>query len=304
MDALRRAAGRTILVGLPGPELDEATVQRLQKAGFAGVILFARNLETPAQTAELLRRVAGVLPHPPLLSVDQEGGRVSRLEPWIGATPPAAELAEMGIEALTDFGITTGNLLASLGFNLDFAPVVDLSPKDSPNGVGDRAFSTDPDATSSAAGAFLTGLQSTGVAGCLKHFPGLGDTSVDSHLELPCVSRTAEQLDALIQLALLHAQCRQDPGEDQRVAVAVAQHPLATCQGLGDQGLEIGHLGDPHPRHDQVGRGAQGGDVLRSKSLGQPHKSALVNGLRLRDLAALDFSRVKCLNQNFSGAFG
>ena len=197
MDALRRAAGRTIVVGIPGPELDDATAKRLRDAGFAGVILFGRNLEAPRQTADLLRRVTEALPHAPLLSVDQEGGRVSRLEPWIGPTPPAAELARSGIEAVTAFGIATGNLLAGLGFNLDFAPVVDLSPEDSPNGVGDRAFSTDPDATSGAAGAFLNGLQSTGVAGCLKHFPGLGDTSVDSHVELPYVSRSAEALDEI-----------------------------------------------------------------------------------------------------------
>ena len=197
MDALRQAAGRTILVGIPSGELEPDTADRLRRNGYAGVILFGRNLQEPAQTAALLRDVADCLPHPPLLAIDQEGGRVSRLEPWIGATPSATALARAGIETLTQFGIVTGELLAALGFNLDFAPVVDLSPEDVGNGIGDRAYSTDPAKTVRSAGAFLNGLQSTGVAGCLKHFPGLGDTAVDSHLELPCVTRSEEQLHAL-----------------------------------------------------------------------------------------------------------
>jgi len=196
MDPIRRAAGRSIMVGLPGAELDAATSRRLSEMGVAGVILFGRNLDEPARTVELLSRVTAALPHPPLLALDQEGGKVSRLEPWIGPTPTAVQLRGMGLAAITRFGIVTGNALAGLGFNLDFAPVVDLCPADAPNGIGDRSFSTDPRETARSAGAFLNGLQSTGVAGCLKHFPGLGDTAVDSHVELPIVTRSVEQLDA------------------------------------------------------------------------------------------------------------
>jgi beta-N-acetylhexosaminidase len=101
----------------------------------------------------------------------------------------------MGIDAITRFGTATGNALGGLGFNLDFAPVVDLCPPDTPNGIGDRSFSSDPREASRSAGAFLNGLQSTGVAGCLKHFPGLGDTAVDSHVELPIVTLSPETLD-------------------------------------------------------------------------------------------------------------
>ncbi len=195
MDPIRRAAGRAIMVGLPAAELDSATARRLESMGVAGVILFGRNLVDPAQTAELLARTVAALPHPPLLAIDQEGGKVSRLEPWIGPTPTAVQLHGMGVDAITQFGIATGNALAGLGFNLDFAPVVDLCPADAPNGIGDRSFSTDPREAVRSAGAFLYGLQSTGVAGCLKHFPGLGDTAVDSHVELPTVTRSQEHLD-------------------------------------------------------------------------------------------------------------
>ncbi|TDI45307.1 MAG: hypothetical protein E2P01_10905 [Acidobacteria bacterium] len=195
MDPLRRAAGRSIMVGLPAAELDSATARRLEAMGVAGVILFGRNLVDPVQTTELLARISAALPHPPLLALDQEGGKVSRLEPWIGPTPTAVQLHGMGLDAIARFGIATGNALAGLGFNLDFAPVVDLCPPDAANGIGDRSFSTDPREAARSGGAFLDGLQSTGVAGCLKHFPGLGDTAVDSHVELPTVTRSQDHLD-------------------------------------------------------------------------------------------------------------
>ena len=195
MNPNRRAAGRAIMVGLPASELDSNTANRLSDLAVAGVILFGRNLVDPAQTADLLEQVCSNLPAHPLLAIDQEGGQVSRLEPWIGPTPTAVQLHRMDVGAITQFGIDTGNALASLGFNLDFAPVVDLCAADAPNGIGDRSFSTDPREAARSAGAFLTGLQSTGVAGCLKHFPGLGDTRVDSHVELPIVTRSKEILD-------------------------------------------------------------------------------------------------------------
>ncbi len=185
------------MVGLPGAEADDALLERLKAMNVAGVILFGRNLSDPVQTASLLKRITRALPHPPLLAIDQEGGQVSRLEPWIGPTPTAVRLHELGLDAITRFGIATGLALGALGFNVDFAPVVDLCQPEAANGIGDRSFGTDPQETARSAGAFLNGLQSTGVAGCLKHFPGLGDTAVDSHVELPTVTRSEEQLDSL-----------------------------------------------------------------------------------------------------------
>jgi beta-N-acetylhexosaminidase len=191
----RREAGGTLMVGLPGPELDRETAGWLSGVAPAGVILFARNLETPERTAALIEALIPLLRRPALIAVDQEGGRVSRLASWLGPTPAAAMLAQRGERATRRFAAATGRSLAALGFNLDFAPVVDLCGPERANGIGDRSYGTDPGAVTRMAGAFLLGLQDdAGVAGCLKHFPGLGDTAVDSHVELPVVPRSREQL--------------------------------------------------------------------------------------------------------------
>lgn len=196
MDDWNELAGRTLMVGIPAPTLDGAVRRRLESLRPGGVILFARNLESHAQTRRLLSELLRMLPDPTLLAVDQEGGRVSRLQPWIGATPSAAALARGGDEMVRSFGRANGEALRALGFNLDFAPVVDLCDAEAPNGIADRSFGTDPRRVVRLASAWLKGLQSTGVAGCLKHFPGLGDTRVDSHLELPTVERDRERLRA------------------------------------------------------------------------------------------------------------
>ena len=195
MENWRELAGRVLMVGLPGPNLDSATVERLKRLRPGGAILFARNLESPGQIRRLLARVHDVLPPPTLLALDQEGGRVSRLEPWIGKTPSAATLARAGEAAVRRFALATGYLLRTLGFNLDFAPVVDLCDEHATNGIGDRAYSSDVQTVTRMAETFLLALQETGVAGCLKHFPGLGPTNVDSHVSLPTSQRTRDELE-------------------------------------------------------------------------------------------------------------
>jgi len=195
MGELNRLAGGVIMIGLPGPGLDDVTARRIRDLGPGGTILFGRNLDSPEQTAGLLEELRGLLPSPALFALDQEGGRVSRLQPWIGPTPAAAALARAGTAEVRRFGEATGRLLAALGFNVDFAPVVDLCEPGAANGIGDRSWSRDPGETTRMAGAFLAGLQGAGVAGCLKHFPGLGDSSVDSHVSLPAVERSRERLE-------------------------------------------------------------------------------------------------------------
>jgi beta-N-acetylhexosaminidase len=187
--------GRLLMVGLPAPTLEAADAERLRQLGPGGVILFGRNLESAAQTARLLEELQRLLDYPLLLALDQEGGRVSRLQPLIGETPTAAVLARSGEEAVLGFGRATAGALLALGFNIDFAPVVDLCAVEATNGIGDRSFGTDPDRVTLLAGAFLEGLQDGGVAGCLKHFPGLGPTSVDSHERLPTAARNRKELD-------------------------------------------------------------------------------------------------------------
>ena len=193
--SLENLAARCIMVGLPGPELDPETTEKLESLRPAGVILFKRNLVDPEQTRGLLRRCAASIGHAPLLAVDQEGGRVSRLERWVGPTPSANRLTRAGARTVRAFGQATGRVLRSIGFNLDFAPVVDLSRPDAANGIGDRAFDTEPEQVGRLARQFLLGLQGEGVAGCLKHFPGLGDSAVDSHQLLPTVDHDRPTLD-------------------------------------------------------------------------------------------------------------
>jgi beta-N-acetylhexosaminidase len=158
-----------------------------------GVILFARNLDPdpaagPARCKALLDALHGRFSGERTLAVaiDQEGGAVSRLRPWVGATPSLRRIwTAQGPAGCEAWGRIWGEGLALLGFNVDFAPVSDLWDGNKDAGIGDRAASADPAEAASAVGAFLHGLESMGVRGCLKHFPGLGGTVVDSHLGLP-----------------------------------------------------------------------------------------------------------------------
>lgn len=192
----RSRAGRVVMIGVPAVEIGRADAERVRALAPGGVILFARNLETPRQTVELLAALRRLLPSPTLLALDQEGGRVNRLETWIGPTPTAVSFSLAGAASTERFGRVTATGLRALGFNLDFAPVVDLCAENATNGIGNRSFGDDPVSVTRLAGAFLRGLQHAGVAGCLKHFPGLGDTVVDSHVELPTASRSRAELSA------------------------------------------------------------------------------------------------------------
>jgi beta-N-acetylhexosaminidase len=156
-----------------------------------GIVLFGRNLDPdpvagPARCAALVQdlqaRWGGAAPL--AVALDQEGGAVSRLKTWAGPTPSLRRIwTAGGPEACARWGALWGRGLALLGFNVDFAPVADLWQAAS--AMGDRCASPDPFQAARAAGAFLTGLEGEGVRGCLKHFPGLGGTTLDSHLGLP-----------------------------------------------------------------------------------------------------------------------
>ncbi len=187
--------GRCLLVGIGGPDWTALEAARVREIQPAGLVLFRRNLATPERTRALVAHFRTLVPEPSIVAIDQEGGRVSRLEPWIGATPTAASLAQLGPDASRRFAAATGRALRALGVQLDFAPVVDLSEPDAPNGIGARSYGTDPEQVTRHAREFLLGLAGERVAGCLKHFPGLGDTCVDSHHVLPVVQRDRSALE-------------------------------------------------------------------------------------------------------------
>jgi beta-N-acetylhexosaminidase len=170
------------------------------------VILFARNLDPdpvlgPERCHRLIRGLQERWGTETALAValDQEGGAVSRLRGWAGPTPSFRHIWEReGGAACARWGELWGRGLRLLGFNVDFAPVADLWDGIEGTGMGDRCASADPWAVAEAAGSFLNGLESTGVRGCLKHFPGLGGTRVDSHQALPEL-RDMEQIAKNLQ---------------------------------------------------------------------------------------------------------
>lgn len=188
----RQLAGALLVVGFDGVRLPDDLRAQLAQGERAGIVLFRRNVETPAQVAALLAEAPGVI-----RAVDQEGGRVRRLRTPSLELPPAALLARGGVALCHEVGSAVGAELAALGFTLDFAPVLDVNSNPDNPIIGDRAFGATPAAVIEHALAFARGLHAGGVDSCGKHFPGHGDTDKDSHLELPVVSRSEESLRAI-----------------------------------------------------------------------------------------------------------
>ncbi len=198
MDELERLAGAVLCVGVPGA-LDSAALDALARLRPGGIILFDRNVTTPAQTRAGLDAViaacGGALP--PLIGVDQEGGRVVRLRDGALELPSMMALGACDDEALAE---EAGRALAadvrSFGANVDFAPVLDLALDPRCSAVGTRAFGDDPQRVAALGSALVRGLRAGGVAATAKHFPGHGNTPLDSHRELPVVATDAATLRA------------------------------------------------------------------------------------------------------------
>ncbi|HCH61694.1 MAG TPA: beta-N-acetylhexosaminidase, partial [Deltaproteobacteria bacterium] len=186
----KRRAGQRILMGIGGPALtadERRTIREIRPGGF---ILFARNVVEPAQVLELNRELWSLLPdrNPPLLSVDQEGGRVLRVKSirW-PAMRTVGNLDHLPTTQQVASAMATE--LRAMGFNLNFAPVADVDSNPRNPVIGDRSFGRDPDKVSHQVVAFARGLEAHGIIACVKHFPGHGDTDVDSHKALPVVDK-------------------------------------------------------------------------------------------------------------------
>ncbi len=178
---------RLFVVGLPGLRLDEASRPWVREA--AGVILFRRNLGTPAQIRALTRDLREAAGRPLLIAVDQEGGRVRRLpSPPYPAYPAARELAARGVEeeveAVAEEVATT---LAGLGINTNLSPVLDVVDDPATSAIHDRSFGRDPQTVARLGAAWVRGSERGGVLSCIKHFPGHGATREDSHISLAVV---------------------------------------------------------------------------------------------------------------------
>lgn len=189
-------AGQLLFIGIDGTSLNANLKTSLRRISPGGIILFARNLEDAPQVADFCRDLYASLPVPPFLAIDQEGGRVNRLKGIFPSIPANLDLArrESAAELVRLHANETGAGLSLLGFNLNFAPVLDLSDADSGNGIGDRAYGKDPARVGALARVFLESQDAAGVLGCGKHFPGLGSGQVDSHLDLPVIARGAQEI--------------------------------------------------------------------------------------------------------------
>ncbi len=198
--SLEQQIGQFFYIGLPGTELDAETRSLLQEVQPGGVIIFGRNVAEPKQLRDLVDGVRELLPVPPLIGVDQEGGLVDRLRKIITPMPSARTIREHGdLAGARGLGRITGEVLRILGFNMNFAPVMSIMTEERDllsNGLYSRSFGRSPGEVLGYTTVYLRGLQETGMIGCLKHFPGIGAGEVDSHEEMPMVRLSHEDLVA------------------------------------------------------------------------------------------------------------
>jgi len=187
-----------LITGVDGPELGLEEAKRLRGIQPGGYILFGRNIKSPKQLSKLIHDLYELSEEPPVVCIDQEGGRVARLRE-IGRDPPSAkELVDHGnIDHIRRHGDLTGQILKLFGFNLDLCPVLDISFQgDVDNSLKNRCFGRDPEEVTRNARAFNDGLRGQGVFSCGKHFPGYSRAHIDPHHELPTIHRTRDELES------------------------------------------------------------------------------------------------------------
>jgi beta-N-acetylhexosaminidase len=221
---LHRSIGQLLIVGFDGTEMTPRLSSLLKRLQPAGVILFARNIKSAEQTWRLLRDCQKCVSTPLFTCVDLEGGRVDRFRDVLGPTPAAAEVfATHDRKLFRKHGQLIGENCRALGFNVDFAPVLDLAFEASRTVMTSRSVSADPRATMTYAREFFAGLRTASVLGCGKHFPGLGEGALDSHHELPVIKKPMKTLWAedLLPYRVLQAQMA-------LVMISHAAYPLVT----------------------------------------------------------------------------
>jgi beta-N-acetylhexosaminidase len=204
-----REIGQLLIVGFDGAEMTPHLSSLLTRLQPAGVILFARNIKTAEQTWRLLRECQKCVSAPLFTCVDLEGGRVDRLRDVLGPAPSAADVFSTGDRKLfRKHGQVIGENCRALGFNVDFAPVLDLAFEASRSVMSSRSVSANPRETVAYVREFLAGLRAARVLGCGKHFPGLGEGKLDSHHELPLIEKPLKKLWAedLLPYRMLRAQ--------------------------------------------------------------------------------------------------
>lgn len=191
------ALGQLILTGVPGKDLDSETASLFRRIQPGGFILFGRNIESAAQLRKLIDDLRDLSETEPIFTIDQEGGRVSRLR-LIGNEPPNAQQLrdKNDISLVRRHGDITGRLLRLFGFNLDLCPVLDISFDDeADNSLRGRCYGKTVEQVVAMAGAFNQAMREQGIASCGKHFPGYSAATIDAHHNLPKIERTRIELE-------------------------------------------------------------------------------------------------------------
>lgn len=198
--SLEEKVGQMIFGGIEGVELSEKSREMIREDKVGGIIFFKDNLVNANQIVTLLNSIKAEnmqQQYPLFLGIDQEGGRVTRI-PELSNLPTNKQIGKKDNPALAfQLGELLGKQLNAFGFNLDFAPVLDVDSNPNNPVIGDRSFGSDPKLVSELGISTMKGLQSENVISVIKHFPGHGDTEVDSHIELPIVSKNMKELQAL-----------------------------------------------------------------------------------------------------------
>jgi beta-N-acetylhexosaminidase len=200
---LTQKVGRLFMGGMPGPELDTNTISLLKKYHLGGIILFKRNIDNPIQLARLCRDIQKVSllssGTPLFLAIDQEGGRVARLEEPFTQFPGNAAIGESPDPepSALEYASTTAREMSLVGLNMNMAPVLDVAHPDMDVHLTGRSFSDDPLRVAVLGRTVINTMQQQGIMAVGKHFPGLGKSDRDPHLSLPTVHASLEEMESI-----------------------------------------------------------------------------------------------------------
>lgn len=196
---VRRHVGQLAIAGFNGSSIPADLRLLAREFDLGGIVLFGRNVEAPEQVAEIAREAQALAKDAPLwVSVDQEGGRVARLRSPFTVWPPMLALGRSGDEALAArFARALAAELRAVGITLDYTPVLDVNTNPNNPVIGDRALGDRAEDVARLGSVVIETLQAEGIAACGKHFPGHGDTTVDSHVDLPLIEHPPDRLEAV-----------------------------------------------------------------------------------------------------------
>lgn len=199
--SLDEKIGQMIFAGVEGTKSNGDADRLVREYKVGGIILNGENITTPSQTVAYINDLKArnsINKVPLFLGIDQEGGRITKLPGELQNIPTNLEIGKMNDPAFSfELGTVLGKLVKAYGFNINFAPVLDVNSNPDNPVIGDRSFSANPEIVSELGIQTMKGIQSENIIASVKHFPGHGDTSVDSHLELPTVNKSRTQLEEL-----------------------------------------------------------------------------------------------------------